>query len=138
MCAKPCRAGLPIFPLIIVSLDNFCCLAIDSQATTHFFYKPSLTFSIFTHPCTTWSPPLTRGCHHPPHSIGTPLHHPLALCHHCPALPHQLPSLVHQPTSIFMGVHTCAPILDTQPSTFNLPSSLNPPPWHPSTGPQGC
>src|SRR5260221_191959 len=77
MHAKPCRAGLPIFPLIIVSLDDFCCLAIDSQATTHFFYKPSLTFSIFTHVHTTWSPPLTQGCHHPPHSIGTPLHHPL-------------------------------------------------------------
>src|SRR5258708_40147090 len=76
------------------------------------------------------------GHHHSP-GAGTPLHHPLALCHHCPSLPHQLPSLVHQPMSIFMGVHMCAPILDTQPSTFNLPSSLNPPPWHPST-PRGA
>src|SRR5258708_10171669 len=90
------------------------------------------------HACTTWSPPLTWGCHHPPHSIGTPLHHPLALCHHCPALPHQLPSLVHQPMSIFMGVRMHMPILDTQPLTFDLPSSLNPPPWHPALVPGGA
>src|SRR5258708_17299543 len=62
MHTKPCRAGLPTFPLIIISLDDFCCLAIDSQATTHFFYKLSSTFSIFTHVHTTWSPPLTQGC----------------------------------------------------------------------------
>src|SRR5258708_36289234 len=123
MHTKPCRAGLPTFPLIIISLDDFCCLAIDSQATTHFFYKLSSTFSIFVHAHTTLSPPLTWGCQHTPHSIGTPLHHPLALIHHCPSLPHQLPSLVHQPTLIFMHVCTCTPILDTQPSTFPLPST---------------
>src|SRR5260221_213952 len=84
MHTKPCRAGPPIFPLIIISLDDFNHPAIDFQvAFTHY-----IDFSTFrTRMHLFWLPPLTRGCHHPPYLTGTPLHHLLALCHCHPTLP---------------------------------------------------
>src|SRR6266481_4736632 len=56
--------------------NNFHCPAINFQAAITFFIKLSLTFSIFMHMCTTWSPHLTHHHPAPAHSPGHPITSP--------------------------------------------------------------
>ena len=117
MHTKPCRAGPPIFPLIIISLDDFCCLAINSQVTTHFFLQTIINIFDF---CT---------CMHLVTTTHLGLAHPSTIPWPCATTAHHSPTNFHH-WSInlcqFSWVCTCVHLFWThnlRPSTFPLPST---------------